>query len=762
MTSTTLSFIGDLDVRRALESSSAHRIEAIRRALAGSDEVIASLASVFPDDDSVSQPELTDDQVIKVVTSLGVTVALMGNQATMQVGATRMMSLIRSLRAAGVAVVGTGEDEAEARVPHRISLSDDKASPNVYILAASSRSPDDFRGDDPKSPEGPGVASTRIESVSGSIEAIRREDPGAIVVVVPDWSGLERRGIARKTQRWSLAVIDSGADYVLGHGSSRTQRARLHGTGATLHSLGQVLPGPEDNPGQTARFRWLPTRQGGEGFLSVFPLPATADIGGNVRPAVRRLLRRKISDLLALKHMGHVEYHGDTTCIFNGLEYRHSPSRLAGKFYVIMGSGWPRATRRRSDQLEVPLADIIERGKRIGVKGFVIGREDYTPELLTDENVIVVDETRDYLIRAAAALRCRMAGKLVAITGTAGKSSTQGMVRHLLEQIMPGADLLCPAGNQNLYHNTLVFLTQVYGHDVAVLETSASPAYRPLDFRVSPDMAVITNIGESHLELFGTVENVAKIKSTLFERLPKGGTALMSADIAYREIMEKALEPQGITAVTYGESGDADIRLVEFDATANTMRVSFRGRATMVNTGGLGIHMLHNSLAALGVVDALGHDWVEAAQHIASFQPIAGRGRVQEVEGKRSFTLIDESFNANPSSMRASLAALLQRPGRRIAVLGDMLEMGEQSAELHSSLIEHVSTLSLAKVYLVGPIMAGYAERLPARLVAGVFQDTETLAARLLEDVENGDVVMLKASHGIGLGRVVSELTASN
>jgi UDP-N-acetylmuramyl pentapeptide synthase len=764
MNPTTISFLGDLDVRRAIDPASASALEALKSSLAGADEVVVSLSNMFGDaEDGQARSDLSIDQITAVAASLGVSVVALGSKAAMEGGVERMTALIDSLRAAGIAAVGAGENEAAARMPHRIVFGNDEGAPNLYLLPMLRSAAHEMLLPYLAGPDRPGVASTRLEPALESVKSIRREDPSAIIVVLPDWSGLAMQGQLNRARRWSLRAIGAGADYVLGHGSPQRIRAIQHGEGADVHSLGNVLPGPDEKPGHMARLRWLSSvHAGAEMAMSIGVLRLSSDTPDSVARPQRRLLQRRVRDLLAIGHLGRVEYYGEVTCPFNGIEYRNGRARLAGKFYLLMGNDWSRGSRQRASQLNLSLAELVERGKQAGVQGLVVDREQYDAEALAGQNVIVVDETREFFRLATAALRKEMRGKLVAITGTAGKSSTQGMVRHLLEAVISQSDIFAPSGNQNMYQHVLPFLTASYGYDATVLEVATQSGYLRDDFRISPDVAILTNIGASHLERLGTIENVAREKSLLLDRLPKGGTALMSDDIAYREIIDQVLAPQGITPLTYGESEDADIRLVEINTSSNTMRVSFGGREAVVSTGGLGIHMLHNSLAALGTVDALGHDWVEAAQHIASFQPIAGRGRVHEMEGNRHFTLIDESFNANPSSMRASLAALLQRPGRRIAVLGDMLEMGELSNELHSSLIEHVSTLPLAKVYLVGPIMEGYAERLPADMLAGVYPGPDALAARLLDEVEDGDVVMIKASHGIGLGSVVNDLTTSN
>lgn len=758
MNSTTVNFLGDLDVRRAIAPASAVVLEALKSSLTGSNEVIVSLSNMFGDaEDEQARSDLSIEQITDVVVSLGVSVVALGSQAAMEGGVERMTALIDSLRAAGVATVGAGENEAAARIPHRIALGNDEGASNLYILPMLRNAADETLLPYLAGSDRPGVASTRLKPAFESVRAIRREDPSAIIVVLPDWSGLALRGQVNKARSWSLKAMGAGADYVLGHGSSRRMKAMQHGEGAYVHTLGQALPGPEERPGHIARLRWLPSVHGsGESAMSIGILHTSSDAPGGAVQVQHRLLQRRVRDVLSLEHLGRVEYYGDVACPFNGVE--SARARLAGKFYLLMGNDWGRDKRRRASQLDQSLVELVERGERFGVQGFVVDREQYDADVLAGQNVIVVDGTRDFLKRVAAGLRQKMAGKLIGITGSAGKTSTRGIVQHLLQAEMPQGDIFATPGNKNLYHHVQAFLTASYGHDATVLEVSATP--QPMHgFRVSPDVAIITNIGESHLESFGTVERVAQQKSVLLERLPKGGTVLFSADIAYREILEAVLAPQGITPVTYGESEDADIRLVELDTSNNTMRVSFRGRDAVVSTGGQGIHLLHNSLAALGTVDALGHDWVEAAQHIGSFLPIRGRGRVHEIESDKNFTVIDESYNANPSSMRAALETLLQRSQRRVAVLGDMLEMGEQSDELHARLIEHVASLSLAKVYLIGPIMAGYADRLPAGMLAGVYNDAEGLARRLQGELEDGDAIMFKASNGIGLGSVVNELT---
>jgi UDP-N-acetylmuramoyl-tripeptide--D-alanyl-D-alanine ligase len=271
-----------------------------------------------------------------------------------------------------------------------------------------------------------------------------------------------------------------------------------------------------------------------------------------------------------------------------------------------------------------------------------------------------------------------------------------------------------------------------------------------------------------HLEYFDSIEAIARAKAEIFSGLEPGGTAIVNRDNAQYELLAECARrsPAG-HVLSFGAHAAADARLVTFEPLADGSLVTADFRATPIRyrLGAPGRHMAMNSLAVLLAADAVGVDVREAAERLQSFRPPAGRGaRSTLVSPSGPFTLIDESYNANPVSMRAALALLGDAPvpgcGRRIAVLGDMLELGAEAPALHRELAADVERNGVQVVYAAGPLMKHLFDALP-REIQGVWRlSSADLEAALAETIAAGDVVMVKGSHGSRMGPVVEALKA--
>jgi UDP-N-acetylmuramoyl-tripeptide--D-alanyl-D-alanine ligase len=299
----------------------------------------------------------------------------------------------------------------------------------------------------------------------------------------------------------------------------------------------------------------------------------------------------------------------------------------------------------------------------------------------------------------------------------------------------------------------------------AVLEIGMSHAgeITPLTKLVRPHIAIITTIAPVHLEFFGTLEKIAEAKAEIFLGVEPDGVAILNRDIAQFDQLARAAKAAGVSRiVSFGEHFEADARLVNcmLKPECSSVQATILGADITYTLGAPGKHLVLNSLAVLAAARLAGADLARAAQALQNLQPAAGRGtRVSLTVPGGTALLIDESYNANPASMRAALALLGQTPatGRRIAVLGDMLELGAQGAALHREL--GASAAEAADlVFCSGPLMQSLFEALPSTRRGGYAETSAALEGAVLGAVAAGDVVMVKGSFGSKMGSIVKAL----
>jgi UDP-N-acetylmuramoyl-tripeptide--D-alanyl-D-alanine ligase len=278
-------------------------------------------------------------------------------------------------------------------------------------------------------------------------------------------------------------------------------------------------------------------------------------------------------------------------------------------------------------------------------------------------------------------------------------------------------------------------------------------------------VAIVTTIAPVHLEFLGSIEAIADAKAEIFRGIAQGGAAVINRDIPQYRQLARAAEEAGVRVVSFGEHAKADARLVKssLHADCSTVQARILGANVTYKLGAPGRHMVDNSLGVLAAASLLGADLALAALALAELKAPAGRGEriTLDVPGG-AVLLIDESYNANPASMRAALALLGQTPmqglGRRIAVLGDMLELGSEGAALHSALAESVHANAIDLVYCAGPLMKSLWEALPSERRGGYAEDSAALEPDVLGAITAGDAVMVKGSLGSRMGPIVKAL----
>ena len=380
--------------------------------------------------------------------------------------------------------------------------------------------------------------------------------------------------------------------------------------------------------------------------------------------------------------------------------------------------------------------------------------------------MIVVPDVLAALEKAGLAARKRTKARIIAVTGSAGKTTTKEALRHALSSV--GKVHASTASFNNHWGVPLTLARMPEDCDYAVFEIGMNheDEIRPLVKLVRPHVAIITLVAAAHLGHFRSLDDIARAKAEIFEGIEPGGAVLLNRDDERWPLLSGIARDLGIDKIAgFGENEAAEYRLTNAALHPDHSLVSalIAGREVVARIGMPGRHIVQNVLAVLGAADLLGADVDKVALSLAGLSAEAGRGKRHALRHPRGrFTLIDESYNANPASMKAALALLDTSPvgegGRRIAVLGDMLELGVHSEKLHSGLAELVARTRTDIVLLAGPEMRSLAASLPEGLPYEYRNTAEDLKPVLLDAVGPGDVVMVKSSKGIGFSRLVDAL----
>ncbi len=376
---------------------------------------------------------------------------------------------------------------------------------------------------------------------------------------------------------------------------------------------------------------------------------------------------------------------------------------------------------------------------------------------------VLVPDTFAALQSLARAARARSGAKVIGVTGSVGKTSTKEALWAALDRSAPGRVHRSVKSYNNHTGVPLSLARMPADAGYAVLEMGMNHAgeLAALTRLVRPHVALVTAIAPAHTEFFASVETIADAKGEIFQGLEPGGVAIIPADSPHRARLTAAAEPHAARVVTFGSAEDADVRLIESVWTGKGTFVSARvgEREVSFTVAQPGAHQVSNALAVLAAVDALGGDLALAGLALAELEGLAGRGaRVRVAVPGGEALVIDEAYNANPASMRAALDVLGQEPGRRLAVLGAMYQLGERSPDYHAELAGPVTDARVERLVLVGEQMTPLAEALDARVdlvqVADAAAAIDAVRARLAP----GDAVLVKGSNGVGLSRVVAAL----
>jgi UDP-N-acetylmuramoyl-tripeptide--D-alanyl-D-alanine ligase len=409
--------------------------------------------------------------------------------------------------------------------------------------------------------------------------------------------------------------------------------------------------------------------------------------------------------------------------------------------------------------------DFVETALKAGAGLAVVARIKRA-QFAAEAPLLAVDDVLGALSDLARATRSRSDAKVIAVTGSVGKTSTK---EALLLALGADGETHASAASYNNHWGVPLSLARCpVSAKYAVFEIGMSHAgeITPLTKLVRPHVAIVTTIAPVHLEFFGTLTKIADAKAEIFAGIEPGGAAVLNRGNRQYAHLARAAAAAGVTrVVSFGENAKADARLLRhsLQADCSTVEARILGQSVTYKLGAPGKHLVLNSLAVLAAAALAGADLALAALALNNLRPASGRGSraTLRVPGG-SALLIDESYNANPASMRAAIALLGQAAvgpqGRRIAVLGDMLELGGQGPALHRGLVEPIAAAGVDLVFCSGPLMHALWQALPSGSRGGYAETAAGLEPAVLAAIRAGDALMVKGSLGSKMGPIVKAL----
>jgi UDP-N-acetylmuramoyl-tripeptide--D-alanyl-D-alanine ligase len=412
----------------------------------------------------------------------------------------------------------------------------------------------------------------------------------------------------------------------------------------------------------------------------------------------------------------------------------------------------------KSGDLFVPLTDVrdghdfIDAAMKAGAAGTLSEKDGFS-------TAVKVPDTLAALQALGRAGRDRSNAKRIAVTGSVGKTSVKDALAVMLAAFGPTHK------SQRSFNNHLgvpiTLATLPRSTDFAVFETGMNHTGELTDLsaQVAPQIALITNVAGAHQANFESIDAIADAKAEIRHGLADDGILILNADNEYTPRIRA--QAGGINIMTFGHAEGADIAIVASNhhSQGGNIRLRVEGQQIDVTLQVAGQHWDHNAAACIAVAHALGLDLRKAARALRNVTASDGRGDVAQIEiAGKLVTLIDESYNANPTSMRAAIAAASLRPGRKIAVLGDMYELGADELAQHAGLAKPLMDAGFSRVLMIGECMRALRGALPQGLRAIQADTIEMIEDALGEEIKDGDVLLIKGSNATGLGRLAKRL----
>lgn len=399
--------------------------------------------------------------------------------------------------------------------------------------------------------------------------------------------------------------------------------------------------------------------------------------------------------------------------------------------------------------------------------GAVAAIVNYVPDDVSkSDNVVVVNDTFEALWDLARFSRKRISGKVIMVTGSVGKTTTKEMLASALDH---QGKVHATIGNLNNHYGLpLTMCRMPKDTDYAVLEVGMSSAgeISPLSVLAQPDSVIITNVEPVHLEFFDSVQGIADAKAEVFDGLKEGGVAVLNRDNEHFLYLKKIAVNKGIkNLVSFGKGEGAEFRLVEYSETFENSSIdaSYNFNQVKYDLGVFGIHNALNSISVLALVDSVGGDVGKAASSFIEFEPRPGRGKRTCVGGEfGSVTVIDDTYNASPAAVRASLKVLgdIKRKynNRIVAVLGDMFELGQNAEQMHAGLVDNIIDNNVDMVFTAGKLTQSLYNKLPEKIKGANKETSSDVAQDVLDSLKDGDVVLVKGSRGMKMENVVNHI----
>lgn len=391
------------------------------------------------------------------------------------------------------------------------------------------------------------------------------------------------------------------------------------------------------------------------------------------------------------------------------------------------------------------------------------------PAGVSGNRAIIVEDTMKALEAMAHTARHRSNAKIIGVTGSSGKTSTKEMLKTALISVGKTHTTLGNLNNNIGMPLTLARMPK--DTDFAVIEMGISHTGEMTEMTkiAEPDIAMITMIGTAHCEFFKTRADTAFAKAEIFKGMNADGIAFLNADDDQYPLLKKEAQKCGLKDIrSFGTTADDDIVLLHTadigDGTQISARIKDQSYTYMLRLAGR--HQVQNSLGVIGILSALNIDMPTALQALGQLQPVKGRGQRFEIPlADGAFTLIDDAYNANPESMQAGIRVLgsikPKNGGRRIAVIGDMLELGDQARQLHTNLAADLIENKVDKVYTVGENSGALFDALPAEMQGMKKPVSDELAPLIKQEIKSGDIVLVKGSFGSKMAKIVEALKAS-
>lgn len=404
--------------------------------------------------------------------------------------------------------------------------------------------------------------------------------------------------------------------------------------------------------------------------------------------------------------------------------------------------------------------DFVASALANGANGAIVSS---IPTGVPADKCVIVEDVFRALHDLGQAGRARSTAKIIAVTGSVGKTGCKEALRQILTAQAPSY------ANEGSFNNhwgvplSLSRMPQNSQYGVFELGMNHVGELGPLSQQVRPDVAVITTIAPVHIGNFNSLDEIAGAKAEIFEGLSRNGHAVLNADNEYIEFLKQRAMSDGINAIaTFGKNGtEARLENCALKSDTSDVTATLFGKKINYTIGAPGMHWVTNSLAVLLAAGLAGADVAKAAQSLSTLTLAQGRGTPQQITlPSGSITLIDESYNASPVAVEMAITVLAnkQPKGRRILVLGDMRELGEHSKDAHLGLATPISDAGISQVFCCGEHMKHLFDALPSAIRGGYAFTSAELAPIVASAMRDGDMITVKGSKSVGMQKVVDAL----